>query len=258
MRREKKAFRNEIRFSLFTTSIECCNIVVSNIMQDIPWEREYRNPQLVTKDEQPQKSTLRFLKFLKKEEGVVLENLTILDLGCGTGRNANYLAEMGNKVIGFEISKTATELARARAKEMGVSVDYRIQNIGEKYPLADRSVDIALDVIASNSLNEKEREAYLSETARVLKSGGYFFVRALCKDGDQNAKALIKKKPGVEFDTYLHEELGITERVFTEKDFRELYSKYFKIIHLEKKTSYTRFKNQSYKRNFWLAYLRRV
>ncbi|MFA5831258.1 MAG: class I SAM-dependent methyltransferase [Candidatus Paceibacterota bacterium] len=227
-------------------------------MQDISWEREYRNPQLVTKDGKPQKGTLAFLKFLKKDQGVLLENLVVLDLGCGTGRNANYLAEMGNTVIGFEISKTAMELARARAKEMGAAVDYRIQNIGEKYPLADHSIDIALDVIASNSLNEKERETYLSETARVLKPGGYFFVRALCKDGDQNAKALIKKNPGVEFDTYLHKELGITERVFTEKDFIALYSKYFQILRLEKKTSYTRFKNQSYKRNFWLAYMKRI
>jgi uncharacterized protein with ParB-like and HNH nuclease domain len=50
--------------------------------------------------------------------------------------------------------------------------------------------------------------------------------------------------------------MGLTERVFGEQDFQNLYSKYFYIIRLEKKTSYTRFKNQSYKRNFWIAYMR--
>ncbi len=227
-------------------------------MQDRSWEREYRNPQLVTKDEKPQKDTLRFLKFLKKEQDVKVEELDVLDLGSGTGRNANYLAQMGNTVTGFEISDTAIGLARERAKEIGVSVDYRRQNIGAKYPLDDEAFDIIIDVTSSNSLNEKEREAYLAEAHRVLKTGGYFFVKTLCKDGDQNAKVLLKKSPGAEPDTYINKDMGLTERVFSEQDFKNLYSKYFIIIRLEKKTSYTRFNNQSYKRNFWLSYMKKI
>lgn len=226
-------------------------------MQDAVWEREYRNPQLVTKDEKPQKDTVRFLKFLKKEEGIMLEGLRVLDLGSGTGRNSNYLAELGNTVTGFEISQTAIDLARTRTKEMGLAVDYQLQNIGTKYPFDDNTFDLILDVTSSNSLNEKERQIYLTETHRVLKTGGYFFVKTLCKDGDKNAKELLKKFPGTEYDTYINKDMGLTERIFTEQDFRNLYSKYFHIIRLEKKTSYTRFKNQSYKRNFWLACIRK-
>ncbi len=224
-------------------------------MQDFIWEREYRNPLLVTKGEDPQKDTLRFLKWLRREREIPLDHLSVLDLGCGTGRNSNYLAELDNIVTGYEISKTAIELAKERAKNLKINVDYRVQNIGAPYPLADNSMDVVIDVTSSNSLNEQEREIYLSETARVLKQGGYFFVKTLCKDGDQNAKALIKNNPGPEYDTYINKDMGLTERVFTEKDFREMYSKYFQILELEKKTSYTRFKNQSYKRNFWLAYM---
>lgn len=224
-------------------------------MQDTVWEREYRNPQLVTKDEKPQKDTLRFLKFLKKEEGVTVEGLRVLDLGCGTGRNSNYLASMGNTVTGFEISQTAIDLARARAEALGLSVEYSRHDIGGKYPFDDNTFDLILDVTSSNSLNEKEREIYLTETHRVLKTGGYFFVKTLCKDGDKNAKTLLKKSPGAEPDTYINRDMGLTERIFSEHDFRSLYSK-FHLLHLEKKTSYTRFKNQSYKRNFWLAYMK--
>lgn len=226
-------------------------------MQDAAWEREYRNPQLVTKDEKPQKDILRFLKFLKKEEGILLEGLRILDLGSGTGRNANYAAGMGNTVTGFEISQTAIGLARARAEALGLFVEYRHQNIGAKYPFDDEVFDLILDITSSNSLNEKEREIYLSETHRVLKGGGYFFVKTLCKDGDKNAKTLLKKYPGSEPDTYVYKDMGLTERVWSEQDFRKRYSKYFTVIRLLKKTSYTRFKNQSYKRNFWLAVLKK-
>lgn len=219
------------------------------------WEKEYRNPLLVTKNEGPQADTLRFLKFLKKEEKFIVEDKIILDLGCGTGRNANYLARRGNKVIGIEISKTALNLAKERAKDLGVEVDYRLGDIGESYDIKDNSIDIVLDVTSSNSLNEKGREIYLNEVNRVLKNGGYFFVRALCKDGNKNVKNLLKQNPGREYDTYIIKEIGLTERVFSREDFIKMYSRYFKILNLEKKTSYTTFNDRLYKRDYWLAYM---
>lgn len=219
------------------------------------WDREYRNPKLVTKKEEPQSDTLRFLKFLKKDQKYKVEDRVILDLGCGTGRNANYLAELGNKVIGIEISKTAINLAKERALELGLKVDYILGDIGEPYKLEDNSVDIVLDITSSNSLNEKGREIYLTEVDKVMKKGGYFFVRALCKDGNKNVKNLLKISPGKEYDTYIIKEIDLIERVFSREDFVKMYSQYFKILSLEKKTSYTTFNNRIYKRDYWLAYM---
>jgi SAM-dependent methyltransferase len=221
------------------------------------WEREYRNPKLVTKKDDPQKDTLRFLKFLKKDQKYNVEDRNILDLGCGTGRNANYVASLGNKVIGIEISRTAIDLAKNRAKEIGVDAEYCIGDIGEPYNIKDSSLDIVLDVTSSNSLDEKGRNNYLEEVSRVLKKGGYFFVRALCKDGNKNVKNLLKQSPGKEYDTYIMKEMGLIERVFSKTDFIEMYSKYFKILHLEKKTGYATFNNRIYKRDYWLAYLQK-
>lgn len=225
------------------------------------WEKEYKKPLLITKNEGPQADTLRFFKFLKKEEKYIIENRTILDLGCGTGRNSNYLAERSNKVIGIEISKEALNIAKTRAIDLGVEVDYRLDDIGEPYNIEDNSIDIVLDVTSSNSLDEKGREVYLREVNRVLKNGlpaqagGYFFVRALCKDGNKNVKNLLKLNPGREQDTYIIKEIGLTERVFSREDFIKMYNKYFKILHLEKKTNYSTFNNRIYKRDYWLAYL---
>ncbi len=221
------------------------------------WEREYKNPKLVTKDDKPQEDVKRFLKFLKKEQGVVLENLQVLDLGSGTGRNGNYVAELGNQSIGLEISKTAVDIANTRAKELGVKAEYFENDIGSTYLFPDNMFDIALDVTSSNSLNETGREVHLKETHRVLKPGGYFFVKALCKEGDQNAKTLLKESPGKEKDTYIMKDLGLTERIWERADFENTYSPLFKILHLEKKTSYTRMKGRVYKRNFWIAYLQK-
>ena len=102
-----------------------------------------------------------------------------------------------------------------------------------------------------------ERKVYLAETYRVLKPEGYFFVKALCKDGDQNAKNLLKQFSGTEKDTYVMPKTEIVERVWSKEDFVTTYKKYFKILHLEKKTNYSRMNNRSYKRNFWIAYMQK-
>lgn len=221
------------------------------------WEKEYRNPKLVTKNDGPQADTLRFLKFLKKDQKWRVEDRTALDLGCGTGRNSNYLADNGNSVIGIELSKTALNIAKERMNEMDLNVDYRLGDIGVPYDIADSSIDLVLDVTSSNSLNEAGREVYLKEVHRVLKNGGYFFVRALAKDGNKNVKNLLKDSPGPEYDTYIIKEIGLVERVFSREDFIAMYSKYFKILHLEKKTSYTTFNDRIYKRDYWLAYMQK-
>lgn len=227
--------------------------------QTSTWEEEYQDSKLVTKKPDPQNDTLRFFKYLKKEEKIVLKNLKVLDLGSGTGRNSNFLAELGNSVVGLEISDTAVAIAEERAQRMNIqpNVKYLKQSIGSPYPFADQYFDIVLDITSSNSLNEKERAVYLKEVQRVLKNDGIFFVRALCRDGDKNAKNLLKINPGPEYDTYFIKELNLYERVFCELDFRQMYGAYFKIKKLTKKSGYPRFGGQNYKRNYWLAYLQK-
>lgn len=221
------------------------------------WEKEYQNPLLIKLSDEPRKDLTEYLKFLRRKEGVPLENLNILDLGSGNGKNSNYLAQLGNKVIGFEISPTALGLAKSKSRDAGVDVNYVRADIGAPYSLENESIDLVVDIMSSNSLNESEREIYLKEVYRVLKNGGHFFVRGLCKDGDQNAKNLIKLSPGKEYDTYINKDMNLTERVFSRADFISTYSKYFEIQQLTVKTNYAKFKGQNYKRNYWLAYMKK-
>lgn len=211
----------------------------------------------MTKESEPQSDVKRYLRFLQRETGFILSNSKILDLGCGTGRNANYLAELGGEVSGLDISATAIALARERAGALNLTVHYSIGTMGSRLPYEATSFDLILDVIASNSLNEEERAVYLSEVHRVLKIGGHLFVKTLCKDGDKNAKNLLALHPGQEKDTYVIPEMDLTERVFSREDFQSLYGKYFTVLKLEKKSNYAKFRNQNYKRNYWLAYMQK-
>jgi ubiquinone/menaquinone biosynthesis C-methylase UbiE len=222
------------------------------------WDREYQNSKLVTKDQKPQKDFLRFLKWLKKDQKVELDSdYTVLDLGCGTGRNSFYLAEKyGVRAIGWDFSETAIAEGQKNFNHPNLTLEKR--DVSDRFPLGDNSIDLVLDITTSNALNESQREIYLKEVSRVLKPGGYFYVRALALEGDKNAKELLDRFPGIEKDTYIHPELGVIERVFSEGSFRELYEPYFKIFLMKKKTGYQKFGNQSYKRNYWNVYLRKV
>lgn len=226
--------------------------------QEQAWDKEYLDPKLLTIGENPQRAVMRFLKYFRKSQKRTLEGLNVLDLGSGTGKNANYLADLGNQVVGMEISSAAISIAKKRAKEMGVFVEYLKQSIGEKYPFKDKNFEIILDITSSNSLNEAERSVYLSEVNRVLKDDGLFFVRALCKDGDKNAKNLLNLSPGLERDTYIMKELNLIERVFSREDFLKVYGEYFELAtNLEKVEGFAKMNGQSYKRYYFIAYFKK-
>jgi len=220
------------------------------------WEREYKNPLFLTKDSKPQKDTLRFFKYIKKQ-GFDITQSSVLDLGSGTGRNTNYIASLGGRAVGIELSKTALALAEKRAKEMHVSSAFIQGDMGEPLPFDDEIFDCAIDIMSSNSLDERGRAVYLKELSRVMKKDGFVYLKALCKEGDKNAKELLKKHPGKEIDTYTMPDTGITERVFDEKTLRELYGEYFTIVVLDKKSNYVKIDGRNYKRNYWICYMQK-
>ncbi len=223
--------------------------------QQYAWESEYQRQSILTGGAEPQAFFVRYMKELKRA-GIRPTGLRVLDLGCGTGRNSNYLAQRGAIVTGIDFAANAIATAMQRARDLGVTVEYIAQNMAVPYPLQDFSIDLVLDITSSNSLNDQERKQYLAETLRVLKPGGHMFVRALCSDG-KNVENLLKLFPAHEKSTYIHPDIGIAERVFSEADFRALYEPYFTITKLHRDTAYTRVGKQRYKRGFWLASLQK-
>ncbi|SDE81733.1 Methyltransferase domain-containing protein [Paenibacillus sp. cl6col] len=52
-----------------------------------------------------------------------------LELGCGSGRNAIYLAKQGYDVDAVDLSNEALQWGKERAKEQGVSIRFIFKNI---------------------------------------------------------------------------------------------------------------------------------
>ena len=99
-------------------------------------------------------------------------DMRVLDLGCGYGSTARYLAaNFGCAVTGANISEKELELARSRAAEAGL--DDRLSfEYGDFHHLA--YADESYDVVWSQEafLHAVDKNAVLSECRRVVRPGG--------------------------------------------------------------------------------------
>ncbi|HHB77063.1 MAG TPA: class I SAM-dependent methyltransferase [Desulfobulbus sp.] len=98
---------------------------------------------------------------------------SVLDLGCGPGRHALFLAEMGFQVRGIDASPAAVSFLEQESEKLGLDIKTTISemtNIG----LADNSCDMVLawNVIYHGDIPVVQRS--LSEIGRVLQRGGLF------------------------------------------------------------------------------------
>jgi SAM-dependent methyltransferase len=108
--------------------------------------------------------------------GLARAGQVALDLGCGSGRDAVYLAQQGLRAIGVDLSACALELGRTQAAEAEVSVDWRVGSVLE-LPVQDASVDFATDRGCCHHLPDPERRIYAREVMRVLKPGSRLLIR---------------------------------------------------------------------------------
>jgi SAM-dependent methyltransferase len=105
-----------------------------------------------------------------------------LDIGCGTGTNAVYLAQHGFEVVGTDVAWLAIRKAQRKARDAGVSATF---HVGEAVKLGTaagpplkRLFELAVDIGCFHSLQSAQREAYASMLRRVLRQGGHYLLYA--------------------------------------------------------------------------------
>ena len=68
-----------------------------------------------------------------------------IDLGCGTGNYAIYLASAGFDVTGIDISPTAIKIAKENAKKKGIKCNFLVANVLGKLNEVKKKFDFAYD-----------------------------------------------------------------------------------------------------------------
>jgi ubiquinone/menaquinone biosynthesis C-methylase UbiE len=122
------------------------------------------------------------------QEGVIKSGDTVLDIGSGFGRNANYLAEQGVKVTAINIDDQELQISKERAEKLGVKVNYYHANATE-LPFSDSSFDVVMDFGCTHMLpSNEEQKIAEAEAARVLKPEGTLVYFGFSKEHPDAAK----------------------------------------------------------------------
>ena len=134
----------------------------------------------------------------------IKKEYTVLDLGCGGGRNIEYFLTKANKVYGIDHSETSVKMASEINKEAIESGRCQI-SVGDvkKLPFENESIDIitAFETIYFwDDIEECFKEIY-----RLLKNGGQFLICNEVSSMDRRDVRILAHK--IEMQVYTPEDL---------------------------------------------------
>jgi SAM-dependent methyltransferase len=153
----------------FINNFEDIMELLDSQAEGVAWNEFYelrnRPANFILQNELPDEN---LVEFFSKEVPVT----SAIEFGCGEGRNAIYMAKQGVSVTAIDLSSTAIENAKRIAKQKGVNVDFRCQNvlkggISGKY-------DFVYDSGMLHHLTPHRRITYIELLKTILKPGGYF------------------------------------------------------------------------------------
>jgi SAM-dependent methyltransferase len=107
----------------------------------------------------------------------------VLDIGCGLGDNAIYLAQHGFNVTGLDISPTALLTAEHRAKDAGVSVKFAAADSTNLDGYTD-AFDTVVDSGMFHRLDEDGKHRYAAAVHQATRGGATMLLRCF---SDANA-----------------------------------------------------------------------
>lgn len=213
--------------------------LTANQKQHEIWEAEHKKPFMFpfVDSRLPNPGVVEFWNWIESRQRC--EMLRGLEVCCGKGRNAIWIAEKGVEMFGFDFSTIAIAEARLRQEQLLLAqpVDFQVQDATDCWVYADRSFDFVLDCFGSSDIeSEVGRENILNEALRVLKPGGYYFLQIDSPEMGFFSER-FKEAPGLERNTLIFPN-GKVEAVLTEHDLK-VWSHPLKLIEVQRKIETT-------------------
>lgn len=169
---------------------------------DIPWNSE-----------SPPKALVELV-----ESGQIRPCKTV-DLGCGAGNYAIYLASMGFDVTGVDISPSAIALSEATARKKGVACKFVVADVLAGLAEIVDTFEFAYDWSLLHHIFPENRRQYVETVDRLLGSGGTYL--SVCfSDSDAGFGGTGKLR---------RTSLGTVLHFSSEDELRDLFEPYFDI-----------------------------
>lgn len=147
-----------------------------------------------------------------------------IDLGCGAGNYAIYLAGLGFTVTGIDISPKAIQFAQENAKEKKVVCDFVIADLlGDLKKVMKGTFDFAFEWEVLHHIYPEQRQNYIESVSQFLNPGGIYF--SVCFSEKDTTFAGTGK--------YRKTRIGTILYFSSEEELRALYTPYFSILELK-------------------------
>lgn len=110
-----------------------------------------------------------------RQAGLRVRGRNVLEIGCGTGKNTEWLAHESQTVLAMDFSEGM--LSRARARVTASNVRFIAHDVRGSWPVPAKS----MDVVTCNLVLEHVRalSPIFDEAVRVLRDGGQLFISEL-------------------------------------------------------------------------------
>ncbi|MCX9073107.1 MAG: class I SAM-dependent methyltransferase [Candidatus Methanoperedens sp.] len=146
-----------------------------------------------------------------------------IDLGCGTGNYAIYLASKGFDVTGIDISPAAINIAKENAKKKGVKERFLVADVLGDLDEVRETFDFAYDWELLHHIFPEKRKKYVENVYKILNPGGkYLSVCFSEKDPEFGGSG-----------KYRETRLGTLLYFSSEDELRDLFKPYFNIKELK-------------------------
>jgi SAM-dependent methyltransferase len=139
----------------------------------VGFESAYRNGVPPWDIGRPQPAIVRLA-----EQGLIVGD--VIDLGCGTGENALYLASRGLTVVGADAAPTAIALAEEKARLRGTRATFLVADALALEALG-RTFDVAIDCGLFHTFSDGDRVRFERSVHRILRVGGRYVQLCFCE-----------------------------------------------------------------------------
>lgn len=191
---------------------------------DEAWQRTYAQGRQLNK--YPWSDVVSFV-FRNKPDRPPAE-VSILEVGCGSGPNLQFLAAEGFRAFGVDASAAAVGVATERLAARGLTAEVTVGDFAA-LPFADASMDLVIDRAALTHADAPAIARAVDEIGRVLKPGGAFLFTPFADSHAGFAQGKLDRN-GTSTDIAATHLAGFQVTFFSHKDIAGLFGTGWRLV----------------------------
>ena len=150
-------------------------------------------------------------------------NDPVLDLGCGGGRNAQFLAEAGYSVYGVDVASSAVAFCRKRFEKLRLTGHFE-EGSFDRIPFENAYFSAVICVAALDHVTLSTAQKSVQEIRRVMRPGAAALFTFDPPDMDEDMLDEAEVLPDRTLRFIKGSQAGMLFRRYTDEEIKEVFS----------------------------------